>query len=179
MTTGRINQVAASGLRLCTSPPQLGRAHESRPLIHALEGGGRGLTRSAETARHPPPHLSRVSTSHSPRTDLACARAGNLFPGQHRPCFSLHLLGLLYSPARYSSLHFCLAWPQGPTPNQRHGVCLRARARTCAGVSGRVLRDSLGVSFSFLQSNLSPHIYHNTLNITSCATQRKTKKCSR
>ena len=83
---------------------------------------GRSPYRQPRTLHVPPSLCARWKT---------CSR-GSTGCGYSRPTcggssFPLRATGLV-------SLHSCLAWPQGPIPNPWHGVCLGARARTCAGV---------------------------------------------
>ena len=134
MTTGRINQVAARVQDLL----QLGEAHESHPLIRNTRNSLSGkieTSESTECSRREFPHLHSALSTYR----LACARTGRIYPHGTGTCDTVNSGVLLFSPSRW--LNTRLPRLDARTCPARetlaHGVCLRARARSCAFVSER------------------------------------------
>ena len=166
MTTGRINQVAARAL----TPLQLGKAHESHPHVHSTEiyqGGRWDLLRAAPT------DPATISDNHFALYTYrqTCAHHGNLFPAAHVPLIR-STLGASLFPVSLRNVLLTLPRLDArtcPEPVKlAHGVCLRARARTCAcgGGATQEVTTSLfcvqtGPSLIYTSANRTPPLVQN------------------
>ena len=148
MTTGRINQVAARALRRGTATPlQLGKAHESRPLVSFTIGENFPSAEDQNFAvTEPLRHVFQFSLCTLNVPTRVCTRWGK-FPVAHALLIR-SILGGSSLPLRLK-LTLATIWilPRlaartCPAQFAKHGVCLRARARTCACSCGRVDRQS-------------------------------------
>ena len=158
MTTGRINQVAAGGTSsVRTTPLQLGKAHESRPLVHSRLGK-LPASRGAETLQSQP-HSATFSKFPFALSTYRLARAPlGKVPRGTRSIIRSTFGGLLFSPSPLQSLpsgFASLGRKDLPCSIAKHGVCLRARARTwaCVCSCGRVERRASLLSLISIQNH--------------------------